>query len=73
MSSGKCSCGSSCSCGSGCNCNSYDIEKPTATVVIVDGVSPKMTFAEGTETGFVSEGGNGCKCGSSCSCDPCNC
>ncbi|CAH1428963.1 unnamed protein product [Lactuca virosa] len=72
MSSGKCSCGSNCSCGSGCNCNSCGVETSTTATIIVAGVAPKMTFAEGTETSFVAESGNGCKCGSSCSCDPCN-
>nr|GEW44944.1 metallothionein-like protein 1 [Tanacetum cinerariifolium] len=71
-SSGKCNCGSSCSCDSSCNCNSCNVEKSTAAMMIIDGVAPKMTFAEGSET-FVAESGNGCKCGSSCKCDPCNC
>ncbi|KAI3667668.1 hypothetical protein L6452_42737 [Arctium lappa] len=72
-SNGKCNCGSSCSCGSSCNCNSADIERSTTTTMIVDGVAPQMTYAEGTETSFVAEGGNGCKCGDNCKCDPCNC
>ncbi|KAF5782141.1 putative Metallothionein, family 15, plant [Helianthus annuus] len=71
--SSKCNCGSNCSCGSGCNCNSYDVEKSTTTTIIVDGVAPKMTFVEATETSTVAESGNGCSCGSSCKCDPCNC
>ncbi|KAF5821545.1 putative Metallothionein, family 15, plant [Helianthus annuus] len=70
-SSGKCNCGSSCSCGSSCNCNSCNVEmSTTTTTIIVDGVAPRMTFAEETE---VAESGNACKCGSNCKCDPCNC
>ncbi|KAK9057607.1 hypothetical protein SSX86_022443 [Deinandra increscens subsp. villosa] len=73
-SSGKCNCGSSCSCGSSCNCNSCNVENSTATTtMIVNGVAPRMTFAEGSETSFVAESGNGCKCGGNCKCDPCNC
>nr|KAJ0208389.1 hypothetical protein LSAT_V11C500291200 [Lactuca sativa] len=49
------------------------VETSTTATIIVAGVAPKMTFAEGTETSFVAESGNGCKCGSSCTCDPCNC
>ncbi|TJW23190.1 hypothetical protein E7L52_22470 [Bacillus paralicheniformis] len=73
-SNGNCGCGSSCKCGNGCGCSMYpDIEQSTTTTVIVDGVAPKQTYAEGTESGVVAEGGNGCKCGSNCTCDPCNC
>ncbi|MFS7986869.1 putative Metallothionein, family 15, plant [Helianthus anomalus] len=69
----SCKCGSNCSCGSSCNCNSCDFEKSTATTIVVDGVAPKITFAEGSETSAVAESGNGCSCGSSCKCNPCNC
>ncbi|XP_076892365.1 uncharacterized protein LOC143544091 [Bidens hawaiensis] len=72
-SSGKCNCGSSCSCGSSCNCNSCNVEQSSTTMIIVDGVAPRMTFVEETETGFVAESGNRCKCGGNCKCDPCNC
>nr|GEU91966.1 ribonuclease H-like domain-containing protein [Tanacetum cinerariifolium] len=59
-SNGKYNCGSSCSC-----CNSCNVEKSTATMMIIDGVAPKMAFADGSET-LVAESGNGYKCGSSC-------
>ncbi|KAL2934328.1 Metallothionein-like protein type 2 [Bienertia sinuspersici] len=48
------------------------VENTSNPTILISGVAPKMSYAEGSEMGVAAEN-DGCKCGPNCQCNPCTC